>query len=44
MSHDTKVVACNLRLVLLSVLAQAVTYADAQREEIVAAIESCCHG
>ena len=44
MSHDKKVVAGNLRLVLLRVLAQAVTYADAPREEIVAAIESCCHG
>jgi 3-dehydroquinate synthase len=44
MSHDKKVVAGNLRLVLLRVLAQAVTYADAPREEIVAAIESCCNG
>jgi 3-dehydroquinate synthase len=42
MSHDKKVVAGNLRLVLLKTLGHAVTYADAPREEIVAAIEACC--
>jgi 3-dehydroquinate synthase len=40
MSHDKKVVAGNLRLVLLKALAEAVTYAGAPRSEIVAAIES----
>jgi 3-dehydroquinate synthase len=44
MSHDKKVVAGNLRLVLLKALAEAVTYADAPRTEIIAAIESCCNG
>jgi 3-dehydroquinate synthase len=43
MSHDKKVVAGNLRLVLLRALAEAVTYADAPRSEIVAAIESRCN-
>ncbi|MFA4968199.1 MAG: 3-dehydroquinate synthase [Sulfuritalea sp.] len=42
MSHDKKVVAGSLRLVLLKALGGAVTYADAPREDIVAAIESCC--
>jgi 3-dehydroquinate synthase len=42
MSHDKKVVAGSLRLVLLKALGDAVTYADVPREEIVAAIESCC--
>ncbi|MDO8788473.1 MAG: 3-dehydroquinate synthase [Sulfuritalea sp.] len=42
MSHDKKVVAGSLRLVLLKGLGEAVTYADAPREEIAAAIESCC--
>jgi 3-dehydroquinate synthase len=40
MSHDKKVVAGNLRLVLLKALAEAVTYAGAPRSEIAAAIES----
>ena len=44
MSHDKKVVAGNLRLVLLKALAEAVTHADAPRAEIIAAIESCCNG
>jgi 3-dehydroquinate synthase len=44
MSHDKKVVAGKLRLVLLKALAEAVTYADAPRTEIIAAIESCCNG
>jgi hypothetical protein len=30
--------------VLLKALAEAVTYADAPRTEIIAAIESCCNG
>ncbi|MDP2810530.1 MAG: 3-dehydroquinate synthase [Rhodocyclaceae bacterium] len=42
MSHDKKVIAGSLRLVLLRALGNAVTYADAPREDIVAAIESCC--
>ena len=42
MSHDKKVVAGSLRLVLLKALGDAVTHADAPRAEIVAAIESCC--
>jgi 3-dehydroquinate synthase len=44
MSHDKKVVAGKLRLVLLKALAEAVTHADAPRTEIIAAIESCCNG
>jgi len=44
MSHDKKVVAGSLRLVLLKALGDAVTFADAPREQIVAAIESCSHG
>jgi 3-dehydroquinate synthase len=43
MSHDKKVVAGNLRLVLLKALAEAVTYADAPRAEVMAAIESRCN-
>ena len=43
MSHDKKVVAGTLRLVLLKGLGNAVTHADAPRGEIVGAIESCCH-
>jgi 3-dehydroquinate synthase len=43
MSHDKKVVAGNLRLVLLKALAEAVTYADAPRAEVIAAIESRCN-
>ena len=42
MSHDKKVIAGSLRLVLLKALGEAVTYADVPCEEIVAAIESCC--
>jgi len=42
MSHDKKVVAGSMRLVLLKALGDAVTFADAPRQEIVAAIESCC--
>ena len=42
MSHDKKVVAGSLRLVLLKALGEAVTRADVPRAEIVAAIESCC--
>ena len=43
MSHDKKVVAGTMRLVLLKALGTALTYADAPHEKIVAAIESCCH-
>lgn len=43
MSHDKKVVAGKLRLVLLKALAEAVTYADAPRAEIMAAIKSRCN-
>ena len=42
MSHDKKVVAGNLRLILLKGLGNAVTFADAPREEIAATIEACC--
>ena len=42
MSHDKKVIAGTLRLVLLKALGDAVTYSDTPRDEIVAAIESCC--
>ena len=44
MSHDKKVVAGSLRLVLLKAVGEAVTCADAPREEIIAAIEACCRG
>lgn len=43
MSHDKKVIAGSLRLVLLRRLGDAVTSAEAPREEIVAAIEACSH-
>jgi 3-dehydroquinate synthase len=42
MSHDKKVIAGRLRLVLLKRLGEAVTYADAPAAEIRAAIESGC--
>ncbi|MCF8151837.1 MAG: 3-dehydroquinate synthase [Burkholderiaceae bacterium] len=42
MSHDKKVVAGRLRLVLLKSLGEAVTHADAPQNQVVAAIESCC--
>jgi shikimate kinase / 3-dehydroquinate synthase len=42
MSHDKKVIAGSLRLILLKGLGQAVTHADAARTEMAAAIESCC--
>jgi 3-dehydroquinate synthase len=42
MSHDKKVVAGRLRLVLLKRLGEAVTYAEAPTAEIRAAIESSC--
>ena len=41
MSHDKKVIAGSLRLILLKDLGQAVTHADAPRSDIAAAIESC---
>ncbi|MDD5176576.1 MAG: 3-dehydroquinate synthase [Sterolibacterium sp.] len=43
MSHDKKVVAGRLRLVLLKRLGEAVTWAEASPAEIQAAIEACCH-
>ncbi len=42
MGHDKKVVAGRLRLVLLRQLGHAVTWADAPKAEIIAAIEACC--
>ncbi|MBV2234896.1 MAG: 3-dehydroquinate synthase [Sterolibacterium sp.] len=42
MGHDKKVIAGKLRLVLLRQLGEAVTYGEAPREEIIAAIEACC--
>ena len=42
MGHDKKVLAGRLRLVLLRRIGQAVTWADAPRDEIRAAIEDCC--
>ncbi|MRR49888.1 MAG: 3-dehydroquinate synthase [Rhodocyclaceae bacterium] len=42
MSHDKKVMAGRLRLVLLKRVGEAVTWADAPASDIVAAIESCC--
>ncbi len=44
MSHDKKVIAGSLRLILLKAPGQAVTVADVAQKEIVAAIESCCRG
>jgi len=42
MSHDKKVIAGSLRLILLKGMGQAVTCADAPGADIAAAIESCC--
>jgi 3-dehydroquinate synthase len=42
MSHDKKVIAGRLRLVLLKRPGEAVTYGEAPPAEIRAAIESCC--
>jgi 3-dehydroquinate synthase len=44
MSHDKKVIAGSLRLVLLKALGAAVTAADVPQQEIIAAIESSCRG
>jgi len=44
MSHDKKVIAGSMRLVLLKTLGVAVTIADVPQQEIIAAIESCCRG
>lgn len=44
MGHDKKVIAGQLRLVLLKKLGEAVTYGDAAPEQIRASIEVCCHG
>jgi 3-dehydroquinate synthase len=43
MSHDKKVIAGSLRLVLLKRLGEAVTYAEAPAGDIAAAIDACCH-
>ena len=43
MSHDKKVIAGSLRLVVLKSLGDAATVSDVSPAEIVAAIESCCH-
>ena len=42
MSHDKKVIAGCLRLVLLKGIGNAVTSAEAPAKEIAAAIEACC--
>ena len=42
MSHDKKVIAGSLRLVLLKGIGHAVTSAEAPAREIAAAIEACC--
>ena len=42
MGHDKKVIAGRLRLVLLKRIGEAVTWADAKRADIAAAIETCC--
>lgn len=42
MSHDKKVIAGNLRLILLKAPGQAVTSSEAPRAAIAAAIEACC--
>jgi len=42
MGHDKKVLAGKLRLVLLKKLGEAITYGEASREDIEAAIAACC--
>jgi 3-dehydroquinate synthase len=42
MSHDKKVIAGQMRLVLLRKLGEAVTRADAPQADIRASIEACC--
>ena len=42
MGHDKKVIAGKLRLVLLKRIGEAVTWSEAPRADIVAAIEACC--
>lgn len=42
MSHDKKVIAGSLRLILLKALGAAVTSSDVPQEKIVAAIAACC--
>jgi 3-dehydroquinate synthase len=42
MSHDKKVIAGTMRLVLLKAIGEAVTSTAAPQEEVVAAIERCC--
>ncbi|MCX7169396.1 MAG: 3-dehydroquinate synthase [Proteobacteria bacterium] len=43
MSHDKKVLAGRLRLVLLQRLGEGITWSDAPLSDIHAAIEECCH-
>ena len=42
MGHDKKVLAGKLRLVLLRNIGEAITYGDAPKSEIAAAIAACC--
>lgn len=42
MGHDKKVLAGKLRLVLLKGLGEAVTWGDAGKDDIFAAIDACC--
>ena len=42
MSHDKKVMAGKLRLVLLRRLGEAVTYSEATPEQIAATVDACC--
>lgn len=44
MSHDKKVLAGQLRLVLLRKIGEAVTHADATSQQIAASIDACCNG
>jgi 3-dehydroquinate synthase len=44
MSHDKKVIAGRMRLVLLKQIGEAVTYGDAAPDDVKAAIETCCAG
>ena len=44
MGHDKKVVAGQLRLVLLKHLGEALTWGEASRADIQASIEACCDG
>jgi 3-dehydroquinate synthase len=44
MGHDKKVVAGQLRLVLLKHLGEALTWGEASLADIQASIEACCDG